>query len=307
MRLSKALNKAAKKVWDELRPAQTTIPNRIHLPREEALTSLMHRELAESGCPDVKKVWMFGSEEEHAEGFDFEIWVGNENNKWLQFLVQAKKLKGHEVGSFYEIDQAQLATIFNFHRPNENAIPLYALYNHISGNSDLSPYHISLNGFKKSNLGVTLIKPGVMNGIPRKNFRNVHASPGGHTDFGLKKNDLAVKKIEDLFDWCDAAFPLHELANIDIEVLDNYYQKPQVTNPLIAANHYFFFFWGGNSEHNPVQKGKSIDSIFKGFKKRKIGYNKELNVQALVIIQKDGIAWTTPNRNYKRRLGKRPK
>lgn len=283
MKLSNALKSASKKVWKELRPAPLRLGSKIHPPREEALTSMMLRKLLESNCEEVKHVWMYDTVTENVYGFDFELWIGSENDNWIQFIVQAKKLNGNATNSGYDIDQGQFATILNFQRLNINAVPLYAFYNHVS-NPNLEQYHKSPNTFKPTNLGITLIKPEVLLLPHRRNFNNIHTSPGGHEHFRLRRSDLKEREIRDLFNWCDAAFPFHELAYLDIDAINEFYQRALLAAPIIAYYYYYFYFM--NEGKNPVQKITSYKKIIKGFDDRKSKYGKVFNPGAMVIIQK---------------------
>jgi len=121
-----------------------------------------------------------GQGTEADQGTDWEWWIGS-NRHWRRYAVQAKKLclqtgcyaLKHRVGGGgngpYQHD-----ILADYAKENE-AIPLYAFYNHIRKDAYDDYWHCRQSKFEKSKLGVTV--------TPLENIPFVPPSPHGYRKF----------------------------------------------------------------------------------------------------------------------------
>ena len=134
MDLESALKKAAYKIWKEMAPVRNTADINIFQVREEGLTSMMLKKLANSECDQITRMLMIGGTLENVRGYDLELCIGSEiNGEYVRYLIQAKRLYGSSLNSRYTTtNNQQITTLQNYaKRPDVNAIPLFALYNHL--------------------------------------------------------------------------------------------------------------------------------------------------------------------------------
>ena len=175
MKLEKVLKKVSKKIWNELKPVNGVNIN-IHSTREEALSSMGLRILAESKCNNILRIEMINSSQESVRGYDYEICIGSpKKRKFIRFFIQAKRLYGHKLNSKYKAYDSSQSIILENYSKTYKGIPLYSLYNHLDiPESELLRYYNSVGVFNKKHLGVTLTTTTKLKG--GANFNSVHDS-----------------------------------------------------------------------------------------------------------------------------------
>lgn len=294
MKLEKALKKASKKVWKELAPIANS-NFKIHNVREEALSSMLLRTLAQSGCSNILGLEMIDSKSEKTGGYDFEMCIGNsKKKKFVRFFIQAKVLKGNYLNSVYKEYKLSQSNVLENYAKHNNGIPLYSLYNHLSiPELELYKYYNSPSKFNKKYLGVTISTTTKLKGGIKFDF--VHDS--GITDY--YRFPLYRYHPDDILfyeDHIQSGVPLHDLANFSIEKAEEYNRVYKENKSKGIIPFFFFFFFdpelvGDNDELIPILN-MSEEELVADFRirtnpdsleKKYEGYNP----QSLIILEQE--------------------
>lgn len=145
---------------------------------EETLTDNILLYLASQNLSDIKII-QTPKNVESVKGTDWEWWIGNRNQGYLRYAVQAKKLDAksnrytslkHKVGvggsALFQHD------ILEKYAKANQAIPLYAFYNHLDSGNYPKKWNCPLP-FDLTKLGCTV--------TPLKNIKKVLRTRGGRT------------------------------------------------------------------------------------------------------------------------------
>ncbi|GGH65883.1 DUF6615 family protein [Phaeocystidibacter marisrubri] len=128
------LKKAASEVYHSMRVVSSRNEQPIAQLREEALTSILLKVLVEEACnyTDVELACRNLNVNESKTGVDIELWLGNDDEKYLRFFIQAKSYQNSTDGlsSYPHVTAAQCEQLIDFAR-EKKAIPLYVFYQHI--------------------------------------------------------------------------------------------------------------------------------------------------------------------------------
>lgn len=288
MDLEKVLKKVSKKVWNELKPVNNDNV-KIHSVREEALSSMGLKTLANSNCKDVLRIEMINSDLESERGYDYEICIGSsKKRKFVRFFIQAKRLYGYKLNSRYNAYDFSQSKKMEEYATNYKGIPLYALYNHLDvPDVELLRYYNSTSPFNKKHLGVTITTTSKLRGGNQFNaIHDNHILDYFRTPF-YRFHPLDLEFYEDN---AQIGVPLHELANFSIEKAERFNKKYR-ENIAKGKLHFFFFFFDdelindNNDELIPILK-MDEEELVSDFKKRTEIKNSEgYNPKALIILE----------------------
>ena len=93
-------------------------------------------------------------------GIDYHLWIGENDNRYLRFIVQAKSFGNYtDINDSYTYTkkyQQQCETIIEEAKKGEKAFPLYFLYQHINDDSSLHNCFSFLDDFEPPFSGVTV-------------------------------------------------------------------------------------------------------------------------------------------------------
>ena len=241
MDLESALRLASYKVWQELEPVHKGGVNLFSV-REEALTTMSLKEIANANCSKIPRIMMIPPNEEKVKGYDFEICIGSaKKRKFVRFFIQAKKLSGTHLQSSYSTFDIKQNDALENYSTLHHSIPLYALYNHLEeSDRDLIHYYNSNSLFDKKALGITITTSTKLKIERKKKFKDIHKSsvPAYFRLPFFRYHPLNKEFYEDAV---QAGVPLHELAYFTIEKAQEYnkrYRELKRKNKLP----FFFFF-----------------------------------------------------------------
>ena len=151
------------------------------LQQEETHTDLNLLEIARSRLSTLR-VYKATGPVEPLFGFDWEWWIGNNEQGWTRYSVQAKRLDlktekyrslRHKVGETFQIDLLE-----KFSRENQS-VPLYCFYNALSPTSPEAHWYCPLP-LDKRQLGCTLVPLRIVKTAheksKRKSFGALHST-----------------------------------------------------------------------------------------------------------------------------------
>jgi len=288
MDLESALKKAAYKIWKEMAPVRNTADINIFQVREEGLTSMMLKKLANSECDQITRMLMIGGTLENVRGYDLELCIGSEiNGEYVRYLIQAKRLYGSSLNSRYTTtNNQQITTLQNYaKRPDVNAIPLFALYNHLEVNgSTLEGYYNSITMFDKKAMGITLTTTTKMN--IDHSFEAIHNANRPYFRYPLYRyhpNDLFFYN-----DNMQTGVPFHELAYFTIAKAKEY-NRIHLANQAQNVAGFFFFFgkflFGEGDDLIPILKNTNKEELTTSFRNRyEQNSNSPFNPGTLIIM-----------------------
>lgn len=292
MKLEKALKKVSKKVWNELKPVNGVNIN-IHNTREEGLSSMGLRILAESKCENILRIEMINSSQESLSGYDYEICIGSpQKRKFIRFFIQAKRLYGNKLNSTYKAYSRNQTEILEAYSKQYKGIPLYSLYNHLDvPESELLRYYNAVGVFNKKHLGVTLATTTKLKTSAR--FNSIHDS-GILNYYRLPFYRYHPLDLDFYEDNIQVGVPLHELANFTIEKAEDFNKKHQRKKGKNILPFFFFFFdselLGDDDELIPILD-MNEEQLVKDFRERA-----ELNIRdegyspkALIILEQENL------------------
>jgi hypothetical protein len=295
MTLEEALKKAAYKVWDELEPIPKSPNYKIFEVREEALTTMLIKELYKASCNEISKVEMIPGSEETIKGYDFELVIGSKlKGKYIKLFVQGKRLYGKKTSDSYNaIDFEQTDTLIEYAKKN-SGLAMYAFYNHlIDQEIKLQEHYNSATIFDKKSMGITISSAYSVKMLGTKRFSDYHFNGGKK----MPPRIYSLRYFAHLFYFHKdlkrhLAVPFHELSYFTIEMaelINKLYRDIKAKSRL----HFFFFFLPGfekffenSDEIIPVRK-TNIKELVNDFKNRTsdIGKNnKNYRPEALIII-----------------------
>jgi hypothetical protein len=298
MNLEDTLKKAAYKVWDELEPIPTTPSYKVFEVREEALTTMLIKEIFRANCSDIEKIEMIPGNEESLRGYDFELAIGSRaKGKYVRLFVQAKTLKGKRVGSTYnEIDFDQTNTLINYSR-TQSSLAIYAFYNHLVENDLILRNHYnSATPYDKKSLGITLASAYSIHMLCSKKFSDYHFN-NGHR---INPQIYSLRYFSHLFYFHEASkshlsVPFHELSYFTIDLAKRINMLYRRIKARSRTNFFFFFYPGMDSflfddkEIIPIISTNK-EKLISEFKSRVEPYNEKpgiYNPQFLLIVNTD--------------------
>ncbi|MCR6641103.1 MAG: hypothetical protein NVV82_19445 [Sporocytophaga sp.] len=255
---------ASSDVWNLLSPLDDNEKKiKISAIREDALTTIICRKIVKS-CPSyVKRVFTpptyskkLNSAAENRSGMDLHLWIGNNDEEYIPFYIQAKSLRNaHSIDSTYDLDLDQCKKLIAFSKGKENfpkGIPLYFLYQNLKISQD------DFLLFKKDcdeiikfeDLGVLFTHARIIEGI-KDSGKNVSLR------LLMEKKDTLFTKCEDKTKVCQylTLSPFKTIAQGE-----PYFAKE--FNKIYhseTANFFFFFFF---FESNPFYNEKPLFPIF---------------------------------------------
>lgn len=292
MNLEKALKKVSKKVWNELKPISGANIN-IHNTREEALSTMGLKILAEANCDNVLKIEMISANQESLRGYDYEICIGSsKNNKFIRFFIQAKRLYGNKLNSSYKKYDSKQSSVLEAYSKTYKGIPLYSLYNHLDvPESELLRYYNSMDNFNKKHLGITLATTTKLKG--GKRFDSVHDNEilkyYREPFYRYHPNDLQFYE-----DNIQVGVPFHGLASFTIEKAEEFNRIHKQNKSKNVLPFFFFFFdpelLGGDDELIPILN-MNEEELVKSFKDRAEAniQNEGFSPKALIILEQENL------------------
>ncbi len=298
MNLEDTLKKAAYKVWDELEPIPQTPNYKIFEVREEALTTMLIKEIYRANCGEVEKIEMISPQEETIKGYDFELVIGSKlRGKYVRIFIQAKTLKGKSVRSNYDqIKSIQTDALISYSK-SQSSIGAFAFFNHLTENDlTLANHYNSATPYDKRSLGITVASAYSVKMLNTKKFSDFHFNNGNQ----ISPRFYSLRFFPHLFYFHKAsrshlAVPFHELSYFTIELaerINRMYRRMQAQ----SRTHFFFFFFPGLEEFVygdndiiPIIETK-IEQLVSDFKKRTSETNSiegSYNPQVLLVINTD--------------------
>ena len=293
MDLESTLKEAEYKVWAELEPINNPKAD-LYAIREEGLTVMALKKLANSNCSQIQSIQMIAPDEEKIKGYDFEICVGsNKKGKFIRFFIQAKKIQKTNIeGNYGEFKSDQCKNLESYSK-EKKSIPLYALFNHLENSDrDIIKYYNSSSDFKKEFLGITLVTTSKMKIKGKRKFKDLHETeiPAYFRYPFLRYHPNDIDFYEDSM---QAAVPFHELAYFSIENAEAFNKRFKELKRKNSLGFFFFFFddelFDDGEELIPVLKTNS-EELTRDFRERnerntikKLAFNSK----ALIIINQD--------------------
>lgn len=293
MNLEQALKQASYKVWNELEPPFNS-KHKIHLVREEALTSLALKEISKSNCPMIETIEMISSHEEKTSGYDFELAIGSKKN-WVRFFIQSKKLNGVTVKSSYkEIKFDQCDKLISYSRSN-SSLATYAFYNHLAENNFiLADYFNSVTPFDRESLGITITSAYSVKALKSRTFLDNHYNAGNKIPLSL----CSLKFFEHLFFYYNeyqrhVSIPFHEISYLTVglaEHINKLHKKKEKKNilPFFFLGFGGDFLFGNDEDLIPIIRNTTAEQLASNFRNRAesnlVNDEDNYNPQALIII-----------------------
>ncbi len=300
MNLEKALKQASYKIWEEMTPPLSDKKYNIFQVREEGLTSMALKVLANSNCKDIDTIKMIGPIREAKEGYDFELCLGSvSKNKFVRYYIQAKsQIYDYSVNGTYKgISIDQINDMESYSKEvNKEGIPLFALYKYLDINDlDLEQYYNSFTDFDKESMGITItttskMKSAINNQI---SFSELHKSGMfpvfRHPYFKYNPGEIEKHLIN-----VQAAIPFHDLAYFTIEMAEEYNKKKKAQNKFKSAKFFFFFFadyllelFPENGGLIPIIKSSKEQLIQDFLVRNERNTDRSYKPQAIIIINTD--------------------
>jgi hypothetical protein len=125
---------------------------------ETTITDYLLLEIERNGSPRIRTI-QTSIKKEANQGTDWEWWVGSSSQGWIQYVIQAKRVRfpsGRYDGLKYKVRSIPQIDILINHAKKENAVPLYCLYNAID-ESSLKRYWQCCNmSYKLKQFGCTM-------------------------------------------------------------------------------------------------------------------------------------------------------
>lgn len=298
MNLEDTLKKAAYKVWNELEPIPQSPNYKTFEVREEALTTMLIKEIYHANCANIDKIEMISPHDETIKGYDFELAIGSKSkSKYVRLFIQAKTLKGKRVSSNYnEIKFPQTNTLIQYSK-SQSSLGTYAFFNHLVENDlTLNNHYNSATPYDKKSLGITVASAYSVKMMNSRKFSDFHFNNGYH----ISPRFYSLRFFPHLFYFHKAsrshmAVPLHELSYFTIELAERINRMYRLMQAR-SRTHFFFFFFPGMEEFLNDDKDiipiieTNVEELVTDFKNRIIENNRtegSYNPQLLLVINTD--------------------
>lgn len=180
---------------------------------------------------------------EDKTGMDFDLWIGQDNKRYVRFIVQSKSFRNqcHTTDS-YDIDKTQCSKIIAHSKKEHKAFPLYFLYQHIE-EPNLKANHFSfLTDFKDEYSSITFTSAYNIQSLLNK---------GNPTFAEVHKNDLKENWKNNTYEILgnnssQIGLPLYVMHDISPSKIDEFLKLANDKNNSLGFFFFFFFFFGEN-------------------------------------------------------------
>lgn len=274
--LKKTLLKTSNIAYEMLEVFDTK-ENNIRQVHEDAISSILLKNIAKLSEKGIFVKTKSLEVNEGKTGIDFDIWIGEDDKKYIRFVVQAKSFGNNtSVDKKYKIDEEQCDKIIKFAKTNHTAFPLYFLYQYIN-DKNLKTNHFSfLEDFENEHSSITFTS--ALNIQKQISENKLKFSEIHENDFESNwKNDiykLFEKSKENI------GLPLYLLHDISPSKIEKF--QNLISTKKNSLGFFFFFFF----EDFPFE----IHNITSKQIEEKYGENNsesEFNFKNLIIINDD--------------------
>lgn len=248
--------------------------NNIRQLHEDAISSIILKKLAKLKTKGIFVKTKSLDVLETNTGIDFDIWIGENDEKYIRFLAQAKSFGNNTTtNNKYDMDAKQCEKLIAASKREHKAFPLYFLYQHINDINLQNDHFSFLEEFTQEHSSITFASAfNIKKQIANKNlkFSEIHKN-----DFKSKWNNdlynLFENKIENI------GLPLHLLYDISPTKIEKF--QNLIANKNNSLGFFFFFIFQDFPFEIHTISHKDIDEIY--------GSNSiknENNVKNLIII-----------------------
>lgn len=250
----------------------------IRQVNEDGISSILLKKISKLKEKGIYTLTKSLGVDEKKTGIDFDLWIGENDKKYLRFTVQAKSFGNNDkVGQSYDMTRAQCKKIISHSEKGPHpSFPLYFLYQAIN-DKNLHAKHFSfLEDFKIPYSGITFssaknIQRILEEGAPK--FEEIH------------RNEISNdwnKELYELFaeDDYKVGLPLYLLNDISPSGVEKFEKYVNESGASVGPLFFFFFF---HSFKGPFK----IHNISAREIEEKYGQNNadsELEIKHLVII-----------------------
>jgi len=249
----KKLMSISRKIYDLMRVVKDDETN-IRQLNEDAISSVILKEilsLRDDGFSVMAKSLEL---KESESGMDFDIWIGENDEKYIRLIVQAKNFKNNtKDDEYYEnvkLEQCEKLIAQTKHKDylcdKYEPIPFYFFYQHLASENIKEKYFDFIEDFGIEHTGITMTTAhGLKKLLKRKKCAN-------HNRERLKFSEIHENKIEgnwasDLsifdmvkFEDTNIGLPLHCLSDLTVEMVDKF-NKLNKPSPQTSFGFFFFF------------------------------------------------------------------
>lgn len=255
-----------------------TPDNNIRQVHEDAISSIILKKIAKLQEKEIfVKTKSLGTYENRT-GIDFDIWIGENDEKYIRLLVQAKSfLNKTNVNDKYNIDKLQCNKLIEFAKKKHKAFPLYFFYQYINDKNLKTNHFPFLDNFKNEHSSITFtsalhIQKQIIE--KRLRFSDIH------------KNNFAKNWKNDIYEIFENAdenicLPLYLLHDISPSKIEKFQNLISTKNNSLGF--FFLFLKDFFFEDFPFEIHKINSKIIE----QKYGINNfesEINIKNLLII-----------------------
>jgi len=271
--LKETLFKISNTAYDLLEVFNTD-ENKIRQIHEDAISSIILKKIAKLSENGIFVKTKSLEVNEGKTGIDFDIWIGEDDKKYIRFIVQAKSFGNNKsVDKKYNIDKEQCDKIIEFAKVGHKAFPLYFLYQYIN-DKNLKANHFSfLEEFENEHSSITFTS--ALNIQKQIEANKLKFSEIHENDFESNwKNDIYKLFEESKENIGLPLYLLHDISPSKIEKFQNL-----ISTKKNSLGFFFFFFF----EDFPFE----IHKITSNEIEKKYGQNSlesDFNIKNLIII-----------------------
>jgi len=249
---------------------------KIRQINEDGISSIILKEIAKLNEQGVKTKVKSLDVQESETGIDFDIWIGENDNKYIRLLVQAKSFLNHtKISNSFSFDDAQCIKLINHAKQKHEAFPLYFLYQYIVDNNLKEKHFNFIEDFIDPFSSITFTSAqNILQCIESKEtkFKDVH------------ENVFEKKWINDIFsifekqDIHKVALPFYLLHDLSPSKIEKFNKLVSKRNNTLGFFFFFFFFQEDAFKIHDIS-AKEIEKIYSVNPTES-----ELKIKNLVII-----------------------
>lgn len=260
--LKKTLKEISKLAY-EILEVNDKLVRQVH---EDAISSIILKKIGKLKEHGLSVTTKSLNVKEGTTGMDFDLWIGQNDEEYIRFIVQAKSFGNKtDTDDKYEFNKIQCNKLISHAKKEHSAFPLYFLYQHID-DKNLKKNHFSfLKDFKDEYSSITFtsaenIKQAISN--TKIKFSEIHTNEFEHR----WKNDIYEifqNKKQNI------GLPLYLLYDVSPEKIKKFQKLISDKENSLGFFFFFFFFFFGEEMPFNIHKitSKEILEIYGNDKK----------------------------------------
>jgi hypothetical protein len=215
-----------------------TKENNIRQLHEDAISSFILKRIAKLKDSGIFIKTKSLKVSESKTGFDFDLWIGEDDKKYIRFYIQAKSFGNKtKVDQKFKIDKDQCDRLIEHSQKGHKAFPLYFLYQYIDDKNLKNEHFSFLEEFKNEHSSITFTS--ALNIQKRISEDKLKFSEIHENNFESNwKNDI-YKLFEERKE--NIGLPLYLMYDISPSKIEKF--QNLISNKNNSLGFFFFFFY----------------------------------------------------------------